>query len=74
LPYVFEKYRVKYKQEGLEEGMAKGMEEGRIKGLDEGMQVLLQKYIKNNPGLSDEAIAHLFEVEVALVHRARHLV
>jgi len=50
LPYVFQKYIIKYKQEGLEEGRQegrqKGMEEGRQEGMKEGRQEGRQEGLK----------------------------
>jgi hypothetical protein len=107
LPYVFEKYRIKYMHEGLEKGMHEGLqkgmheglqkgiqeglqkgiqeglqkgleqgieegrEQGREQGISEGMVLLIQKFLKKNPDMTDEAVAEYFEVSPGIVKSAR---
>ena len=63
LPYVFLKYQRKYKEEGLEAGLAKGREEGMLR--------VISNFIKHHPELSDEALAASFEVDITLIKTAR---
>jgi predicted transposase YdaD len=87
LPYVFQKYIAKYKQEGLEAGRQEGLEEGRQtgmkqgleqgmkqgleQGISEGMILLIQKFLLKNPEMSDDAVAEYFEVTPDIVRAAR---
>lgn len=83
LPYVFEKYRIKYMEEGLEKGMEEGFEKGMEKGIEKGLEkgiekgvvkgltLAIHKFIQKNPALTDQEIADLFEVDILLVSSAR---
>jgi hypothetical protein len=60
IPSIFGKYFVK----GREEGIDIGIEKGTLRAI--------QHYIKKNPTATDQFIAELFEVNLDLVHKARH--
>jgi predicted transposase/invertase (TIGR01784 family) len=58
-PFVFGKYFLQGKEEGLMEGMEKGMEK------------MLRSYLNNNPSAQDEDVARLFDIELHFVQQVR---
>jgi hypothetical protein len=63
-PSIFGKY--------FEEGIDIGIEKGIDIGIEKGTLRAIQRYIKKNPTATDQSVADLFEVDVDLVHKARH--
>lgn len=64
---AFKPYFVELFEKGMEQGIEKGME----KGMEKGQLTMLLAFIKKNPTWSDDQIAAMFDIDPALVTRAR---
>lgn len=60
-----------YFLELFEQGIEKGIEKGLEKGIERGQLTMLLAFIKKNPTWSDEQVSAMFDIEPALVARAR---
>ncbi len=66
-PFVFGKYFLKGRAEGIEEGEKRGEKRGEMNATLR----LIRIFVKNNPQVSDEEIAATFEVDSKIVKLAR---
>jgi predicted transposase/invertase (TIGR01784 family) len=81
-PYVIRLYE-EGMEKGIEKGMEKGIEKGMEKGIEKGMEKGIEKgdsfgfarailtFLKKNPDWSDQQVAQVFEVDLALVKSLR---